>query len=93
MLVVLTILAVWRIARLVAVDEVTRPLRERIAARGDTWAYFITCPWCVSVWLAPPFAVAAIWWPTNRVVWVVVLSLAASLAAGIGQGVEDRLDR
>lgn len=95
LLAVLTVATIWRAARLAAVDEVTRPLRERIAARNPTghFAYLVSCPWCVSVWLAPPIAAAAVCAPDNRVVWVVGLSAAGSLAAGMGQTIEDRLDR
>lgn len=46
-------LAVYRLTRLVVTDEVARPLRQAVDARSDGGAgsYFITCPWCVSLWL------------------------------------------
>jgi hypothetical protein len=49
-------LAVHRLTRLLVDDEVTRPLRERLAARGDRAAYLTTCPRCVSVWVAAGWA-------------------------------------
>jgi hypothetical protein len=64
-------LAVYRLTRLLVEDEVTRPARERIteAAPEGRLAYFVTCPWCVSMWVgaawaalvvtAPPVATAA----------------------------------
>lgn len=47
-------LAVHRLTRLVTTDEVTAPVRDRIteAAPEGRAAYFVTCPWCVSVWAA-----------------------------------------
>lgn len=47
-------LAVHRLTRLVTTDEVTAPARDRIteAAPEGRTAYFVTCPWCVSVWAA-----------------------------------------
>lgn len=93
LLVILALCAVWRVARLVTVDEVTRPIRERIAGRGDRWAYFITCPWCTSIWIGPLVAWAVVYHDNNRVVQIIVIALAASMVAGIGQAVEDRLDR
>jgi hypothetical protein len=58
-------LAVHRLTRLVTEDELTRPLRERAAewARGDAHraarprlGYLLTCPWCVSVYVAAAWA-------------------------------------
>jgi len=52
-------LAVWRLTRLITEDEITRPLRLRIAERaikGDSRARWLSawieCPHCVSVWAA-----------------------------------------
>lgn len=51
-------LAVHRLTRLAVEDEVTRPLRERIeeAAPEGRLAYFVTCPWCVSIWVGAGWA-------------------------------------
>lgn len=50
-------LAVHRLTRLVTEDEVARPLRERLSGDGTTrLAYFLTCPWCVSIWVAAGWA-------------------------------------
>jgi hypothetical protein len=95
LLVVLSLLACWRLARLLTVDEVFAPVRERVAKRSDTWAYFVTCPWCLSIWTAPLVAIPVVLWSdfNDPWLWIVVISLAGSLTAGIGQTVEDRLDR
>ena len=91
--VVLALLAVWRLARLITVDEITAPLRSRIANRGDTLAYLFSCPWCISVWVGWPLLLGPVWFPDNRLLLTINAALASSLAAGIGQVVEDRLDR
>lgn len=77
--------AVARLTRLVTADYITKPVRERVKARyGDNRLhYFVTCDWCVSIWVAPPVAAAAIFWPTNRVVLLALLALTASLVAGL----------
>jgi hypothetical protein len=92
--IVLALLAIWRLARLLIVDEITRPLREAVIARGgDKLAYLVTCPWCISVWVGWPLLLGPIYFPDNRVLLLVNAALAGSLAAGLGQTVEDRLDR
>jgi len=95
LLIVLSVLSCWRLARLVTVDEVSLPFRERVGKRGDTWAYFVTCPWCVSVWISPLVTVPVVLWSDlqDPWLWIVVMSLCGSLAAGLGQTIEDRLDR
>jgi hypothetical protein len=44
--------AVWRIARLVTQDEITRPAREAVNERwpDSPLAYWFECPHCVSLW-------------------------------------------
>jgi Protein of unknown function (DUF1360) len=65
-------LAVHRLTRLAVEDELTRPGREAVAkwaegtAERVAWprlAYFVTCPWCVSVWLAAGWAVLTVTCP------------------------------
>lgn len=51
-------LAVHRLTRLVAVDEVTAPLRASVSGRNPEGrlAYLLSCPWCVSVYVAAGWA-------------------------------------
>lgn len=91
--IVITLLAVWRLARLVTVDEITAPLRAAVAKRGDRFAYLISCPWCISVWVGWPLLIGPVWFPDNRLLFAVNVALAASIVAGMGQSIEDRLDR
>jgi hypothetical protein len=54
-------LAVFRLTRVVVEDTIADPIRDRIveAAPEGRLAYFVTCPWCVSVWVAAGWAVLA----------------------------------
>lgn len=91
--IVLAILAIWRVARLVTVDEITAPLRATVAKRSERLAYLTSCPWCISVWIGWPLLIGPVWFPDNRFLFAVNVALAASIVAGMGQSVEDRLDR
>lgn len=54
--VVVDALATYRLTRLVVEDEIAAPLRDRVWARDDPGmariGYLVTCPWCVSFWVA-----------------------------------------
>ncbi|MSW50555.1 MAG: DUF1360 domain-containing protein [Actinobacteria bacterium] len=62
--------AVARLTRLVNSDVLTQPFRdlvERRAGRASALDYLVGCPWCLSIWLAPPVMTAAYlaphaWW-------------------------------
>ncbi len=52
-------LAVARATKLVNSDRITKAPREwaiRRLPEGSIWAYFLVCPWCVSMWLSIPAA-------------------------------------
>jgi hypothetical protein len=54
-------LAVYRLTRLVVDDEVTRPLRERAEPHlGERALYLVSCPWCVSPYVAAAWAVLTV---------------------------------
>lgn len=104
-LIVLVLLAVWRLARLIAVDEIAVPIRrpvERWAERTEgkgrrgrlaaKLAYLVTCPWCVSVWAGFPAAAIAWHFPTSGWVWVPAIALTASGMSGMLATVEAYLD-
>ena len=92
LLVLLVFLATWRVARFVTVDYLAEPIRVRADQVGERIGYLFSCPWCLSVWLAPIVAVPAVLWPTNRAVWAVLLVLSASAVAGLLSSIEDALD-
>jgi len=71
---VLDTLATYRLTRLLTEDELTEPIRTWVwknhSPEDTKLGYFVTCPWCVSIWaggavvaartLAPrPWALAA----------------------------------
>jgi hypothetical protein len=94
LLAVLMILAVWRVARLVTVDFITEPIRAWAARRGEKVGYLFECPWCLSIWLAPLVAAGVFAAEASKPwLWIVLLTLVGSGAAGLLTSVEDRLDR
>lgn len=69
---VLALGATGRLTRLVTADTITARLRMRAvriigrtSERSAAVATFVTCPWCVSVWIAPA-VIALGWWPGHR---------------------------
>jgi hypothetical protein len=77
-LLIVNALAVYRLTRLVTDDELTDPLRTWVFKhRGETAQYFVTCPWCVSVWFAFAVVLLNIWVPLVWMPIAVALALAA----------------
>lgn len=83
---VLYVLAVMRVTRLINADTILDTPRIYLLRKfgpESTLAYFISCPWCVSIWIAgitTPFILNALtlpmwWWP--------LLGLAASHLTGL----------
>jgi hypothetical protein len=78
-----------RATRLARVDRIFQRPRRALIIRygeGSAMAYFLTCPWCISIWLAPLFAWGFLltihargpqWW------LMVPLTLAYSYLAGL----------
>ncbi len=97
LVVVLVLLSLARLARLIAIDEISAPLRQRVVDRKPSGqlAYLVTCPWCVSVHLWPLVAlVVFVGAPVaDPWLWVALLTFSGSLVAGLAVTVEDRLDR
>lgn len=79
-------LAVYRVWRIIAVDQITEPIRIRTIFRsGPVWSWLedlVTCPWCLGWWLSGAASVAYVaalglsWW------WVVLLWPAVSCVVG-----------
>lgn len=74
-------LAVYRLTRLVARDELLRPARVWLDDRyAGPLVYLVTCMWCLSIWLSAVVLLFTWWIP---VAWSVVASgLAFSAVAG-----------
>src|SRR5213075_1094632 len=68
---VLALGATGRLTRLITADTITAGLRHHVSALGRTTAQtkavseFVTCPWCVSMWIAPA-VIALGWWPAHH---------------------------
>jgi len=74
-------LSVFRVARLLAQEELARPLRERVARKfgpESRWTYLVECPLCLSIWIGALTVPFVMIWPDNRVVIAVLFVLAAS---------------
>lgn len=78
------LLAIYRITRLILQDEILDGPREWAFSkvkRGGKLEYLLTCPWCVSFWVAIPLAILYLVSPTGMM--VVGLPFAGSAVTGI----------
>lgn len=91
LILVMFVLAVSRLTRLVTKDYITDPARIYVMKRFGVEshvAYFLQCPWCISIWismLVAPFMILA----TDLPFWTFIL---AALAASQIVGWLDRFD-
>lgn len=88
---VVGVLAVARLTRLVVLDRVTVGLRRRVVNKwgeDSAQSYFIHCPWCVSMWVAPPVMVVAALFPYPWVVGLLAIP-AASHITGLLANLEE----
>lgn len=73
-------LALYRLTRLITADAITEPLRDR----APGWmSPMLGCPWCLSMWLAPPVAASVLWLSDGWGWWLAAGSLAGSAVAGL----------
>jgi hypothetical protein len=59
------------------------PVQERGRALPPLPVYLLTCPWCVSIYVAAPAAVIAYFWPTAPWFLIPALLLAFSHVTGL----------
>ena len=84
-------LAVARLTKLINSDRVLRAPRKALIKRlpdESIWAYFLVCPWCVSIWVSLP-AAPLTWWfgglETRAVsAWLAVPALVLAYSAFTG---------
>lgn len=86
-------LAAYRAWRLVAIDDITTPLRDRVTGRvfwDDktqkhryklTLDKLIGCPWCLGAWIS--IAVTVAWWVWPHATLIVCVPFAVSAAVGL----------
>ena len=81
---VVFLLAVYRTTRLILQDEILDGPREWAFSKakpGGKLEYLLTCPWCLSFWVAIPLSILYLVSPTGMM--VVGLPLAGSAVTGI----------
>lgn len=95
--VVLALGATARLTRLITTDHITGRLRalalhQRAGGPDGSLSYFLTCPWCVSFWVALA-VIATGWWPAchgnETWWWFPAAALTASYATGFLASHED----
>ena len=86
LVVLLTIGLIARITRVLTVDRITYPIRARIVVRlgpDHPIAYFVTCSWCIGLWVSAGVGAAAYFWADTRWWLYVALAGTASLVTGL----------
>lgn len=68
-----------RIMRLITLDAITQPIRDRLS--GFLGA-LIECPWCTGIWIAVPVALS--WWAWADHTWWQVCALIGTIAWACG---------
>lgn len=81
------LLAFARLIVLLTMDVITEPPRDRLATSlrdsgHNRLAYFVLCPWCVSIWVAIPAAPIIYAYGDSPWLFVPALALALSAVAG-----------
>lgn len=91
-------LAGARLTQLAVDDKVTEPGRLWVLRRLDadnSWhrwlAYFMTCRWCVSIWIGTAIVVAVDQLGGNRLLWGAFSILALSQMTGMLGDIKDFL--
>lgn len=86
LVVVLTLGLAARITRVLTVDRISYPIRQRIVVwlGPDNWfAYLVTCPWCLGLWVSAGVGAAAYFYADTRWWLCVALAGTASYVTGV----------
>jgi hypothetical protein len=74
-------LFVYRLTRLVVLDELLAPVRDwvwdRKSPNSSYIGYFFTCPWCVSLWVALPVVFLYALFPSITILVGCIFTLSA----------------
>lgn len=88
----LTLGAIARLTRLITSDYIARHIRvwaiRRFGPDHDL-AYLVTCPWCLSVWIAAALTPAAWFWGEHPGFVIPAAALTISYLIGIAASVLD----
>lgn len=90
-------LAIARLTRLIAQDEITQPVREAVARLDDKHqsvvteklAYLVSCTQCVSVWAAGAVLLGSRYRWAKPIVGILAGSQAALLALSLQDAMEN----
>lgn len=80
------VLATARLTRLVNADVLTDSLRIAVARKygaDSTASYFLSCPWCVSVWVALILGLGILGCTDASWLWLPLIVPAASHLTGL----------
>ena len=78
--VIILSLFVYRVTRLIVIDEILAPVRDLIweKTKPDSQiAYLFTCSWCVSLWVALPVVFSYAFFPSMTVLVGCIFTLSA----------------
>lgn len=70
-----------RVTRLVTDDRIAAPVRARVLGwRGaeSEWAYLVSCPWCLGLWVSILVAVLA--YVSGGAAWFTIPALAGTIS-------------
>jgi hypothetical protein len=77
---IVLVLAIVRLHRLIAYDEITKPLRDSWISTHERVQYWVECPWCLGFWLT--LAVLSGW--SWRGHWLLVFSIPLAVSELVG---------
>jgi hypothetical protein len=79
--VIILSLFVYRLTRLVVLDEILAPVRDwvwdRKSPSDSQIGYLFTCPWCVSLWVALPVVFLYALFPSMTILVGCIFALSA----------------
>jgi hypothetical protein len=75
-------LAAWRVWHLIAEDDLTAGLRDRLAPAGTKRRDWIECPYCSGAWVAGAWWLAWTWHHSGTTWFASLWAVAAAVVAG-----------